>query len=631
MEIHTVKDDAPREPASEHPMLLTHQLATLKAMHDIETNSSRIRVSDREMMSVRYGILADKPGSGKSYVIAELMLGFGTSHIPAAEPVRITVSPYMSIISDGAPSSAPLDVTVVVVPHNIVLQWTGVLRHFTGEEPWAGRYGVVSKSSDMSRTVDVLERCREEQHGSETKVLLVSAGMYPDIIDMFTNNGISAGRVVFDEADSLRYRAASAPTVGRFYWFVTASIHNLFSGAAVGQSLSILHSNGAQTTKVTHRGSACKSVQIWSFFANHHVALSRFVSRVVVVTDNAFIDRSFDISPPETVVVRCTAPLHTRVLSGIAPNEVVRRLNAGDLEVALMYMRPDHADNENNIIAAALSKLNVDLENARAELDFITRRRYATQVLADAAVERQTARVARCEQSIINVRERIRGATECFICYSDMRNKTVVPCCNNSFCLACITAWVASTPHGNCPVCKSALSTTDFMVCCERPLRPAPVESYLAGGVEFDSILPKNGNLAKLLLSVSQCHDRASRKLLFFCDNEYAIDNSGRQSMRDAGIPCHALKGNSAVINKTVKDFIELPGPRALLVNCSYYGCGLNLSVATDVIIYHAVDSRMDQQIIGRAQRPPRATALRVWRFVNCTELQEGPDGLPAQ
>ena len=59
---------------------------------------------------------------------------------------------------------------------------------------------------------------------------------------------------------------------------------------------------------------------------------------------------------------------------------------------------------------------------------------------------------------------------------------------------------------------------------------------------------------------------------------------------------------------------------QVLLVNSSFYGCGMNLENTTDVIFYHKTETVMYKQVIGRAQRPGRTTCLNVH---NLLYLQE--------
>ena len=43
------------------------------------------------------------------------------------------------------------------------------------------------------------------------------------------------------------------------------------------------------------------------------------------------------------------------------------------------------------------------------------------------------------------------------------------------------------------------------------------------------------------------------------------------------------------------------------MLNAQFFGAGMNLQMATDIIIYHRFSSEMEEQIIGRAQRLGRS------------------------
>ena len=50
-----------------------------------------------------------------------------------------------------------------------------------------------------------------------------------------------------------------------------------------------------------------------------------------------------------------------------------------------------------------------------------------------------------------------------------------------------------------------------------------------------------------------------------------------------------------------------------LLIESNLYGCGLNLEMCTDLILFHSMDN--DYQVIGRAQRPGRKNNLLVHKL----------------
>ena len=62
------------------------------------------------------------------------------------------------------------------------------------------------------------------------------------------------------------------------------------------------------------------------------------------------------------------------------------------------------------------------------------------------------------------------------------------------------------------------------------------------------------------------------------------------------------LKGNPNTMNKTIKDF-EQGHINVLMLNSEYNGAGINLQMATDIIIYNRLEKCLEKQVIGRALR----------------------------
>jgi SNF2 family DNA or RNA helicase len=71
------------------------------------------------------------------------------------------------------------------------------------------------------------------------------------------------------------------------------------------------------------------------------------------------------------------------------------------------------------------------------------------------------------------------------------------------------------------------------------------------------------------------------------------------------------LIGSHAVINNIIRKF-ENGEIKVLMLNASNYGSGLNLQMATDVILYHEMAKELETQVIGRAQRLGRNEPLVV-------------------
>ena len=81
-----------------------------------------------------------------------------------------------------------------------------------------------------------------------------------------------------------------------------------------------------------------------------------------------------------------------------------------------------------------------------------------------------------------------------------------------------------------------------------------------------------------------------------------------------------SIKGPVDHIRKTLQRYKE-EDVNVLLLNSRLYGSGMNLEFTTDVIMFHKVDSEIEKQIIGRAQRYPRTNALNVHYFLYDNEI----------
>jgi hypothetical protein len=281
-------------------------------------------------------------------------------------------------------------------------------------------------------------------------------------------------------------------------------------------------------------------------------------------------------------------------------------------------------------VAVAARSLQTALGNLLAQRRYTQSRTYADEASRDAATARIDGRIASTQAQIENLERRIRGADVCPICYDEsMDNRTVAPCCGNSYCLACITRWLAR--NGSCPMCKAPVDPGGLMVilpdaCGPEPEAPGPA----APADDPNSLLPfradaslgKVENLRSLMRHFAADTEAGAgpRRVLVFSDNDEIMRRVSTEVMSAEGIPHSFLKSNAAVINAKAREFRQTRGLYALLTNIRYYGSGLDLSAATDIVLMHKVQDGMAAQVVGRAQRPPRTDPLRIWKFRNDIE-----------
>lgn len=57
-----------------------------------------------------------------------------------------------------------------------------------------------------------------------------------------------------------------------------------------------------------------------------------------------------------------------------------------------------------------------------------------------------------------------------------------------------------------------------------------------------------------------------------------------------------------------------------LMLNAHFFGAGMNLQFASDVVLYHRFTKEMEEQVIGRAQRIGRTEQLTVHYLLHSNE-----------
>jgi hypothetical protein len=154
--------------------LKNHQLAMLKKCKEIENNNNT------------FGIMSDKPGTGKTYVILSLI--------------------YDSKLSNKT--------NIIVVPQNIYSQWTMSIENF-------------SKNLSYKKFINyenIMTLYNNPKILIENDIILTTSSYYHIIATTLNSLNIRINRVFFDEIDSIS-NIISTKINSDFIWFVSASFN----------------------------------------------------------------------------------------------------------------------------------------------------------------------------------------------------------------------------------------------------------------------------------------------------------------------------------------------------------------------------------------------------------------------
>ena len=559
-------------------------------------------VSSRDFLRTKIGIIADRVGSGKSYVILSIVKSNNISNEVHPLIKSHGCNKVNFFFHDFTES---IKTNLLVIPHNLAVQWQYYIENFGTD--------LKCKIIKVAKVLDSL--CQNPENIineiKEYDLIVVTATLYNRLAQALVENKIKLQRIIFDEVDSLNIPSCKYVDAN-FYWLVTASYGNTLYPRGyctydrnVGRYIWF-------ATGMRHSGFLKHLLSD----ITHHLPRS-LVKTLIIKNSEAYVESSLSLPPMMVNIIKCKTPHSIRVLDGIVDRQVLQHLNANDVQGALSYINNQQKNTEENIILRVIDKFSRQAANIKLQIQTTNAMFFETENERDNELTRLQTQLEAITHKMETISQRIKSTEMCSICYDDIEQKVVVPCCQNSFCFKCISMWV-SNKH-SCPLCKGAIGFGELLVVDNEASTSCPQEDnrYHEESEQFD----KFENLQQLLESLKTNGNFDNRKILIFTayDNVFAniIDVLGKQHVQ-----WEYLKGNGNQVNAIVERF-KKGTTTALLINPRQYGSGLCLETTTDMIMFHRFDTEIEKQVIGRAQRFGRKEPLKVHYLLYANELEK--------
>jgi len=596
-----------KDPRAEHPKninveLKAHQLAMLNKCMEFETNCIKIKqfpeitgrypyVGEEDYMHTNVGIIGDKVGAGKSYVVLSLIL----NQMPTNR-MQLKLHTYGNnkVIMHTSDSSVVYNTSLVIIPHILCNQWKEYIATFSDKL----KYAIVNNS----RSFEIFRK--NANVINDYNLILITASMHNSFANLLAIHHITVLRVFYDEVDSMNI-PNSLEIPSRFCWFVTASYGNLiypigYRGVDERSMRYIYYATGIRNNGY-----------IKNLFIDLTALSREFMNVLVLKNSDDFVDQCFHIADPNIHTVICKEPSTIHVLNGLVDRNVMECLNAGDEKSAIELIDSRRRHCEDHIVNILIQRYSDDLHNATVQYQAVALMSYINQTDKENRLARLEERRTDLQNKIQSIRDRVVNSMTCPICYENVKNKTVTNCCSNIFCFSCIHVWI--NLNNKCPLCKSTLMQRDIYV----------VDSNRK---DSDEVLPPEDLVSDRFdkiknLMIILGNRAPGSKFLVFSSYENTFNKIAEQLTHQTNLRFSYLKGNKFQVQQKLNEYRD-GNLDVLLVNATNYGSGLNLENTTDVIMFHKCDSEIEKQVIGRAQRAGRKSKLNLWFLLHNNELR---------
>lgn len=599
MEYTNLNENSPQaeQPKKIKIKMKHHQLASLYYANKLETDKY-FNVDDRKI-ETSIGVIADKVGSGKSLIVLSII---ANQKILKKTLCSYRSDGYINTIKKNEDTES-IDTNVIVVPHGLIKQWQKYIEQHTSLS-----FITVNNKKTFEPVKKNLNKLNDYD------ITLVSSTKYNDFASLFIRylqythlyETIKVSRLFIDETDSIKIPSCKK-LYASFYWFITSSYRRLLKPDgeikyenSQGQLSNYYNYSLGYFKRVVVNGINSRGF-IREVLCKFSIIAPNVSSQLIIKNSDKFIESSFKIEQPNIIKIICKNPISLNILSGVISNNILSHINAGDVQGAIEKLNCTKVD-ESNLIKTATKELENNIANKKIEYEMKSKMIYSSESAKKKSLENIDNKIKELEHKKKSIIDRLNENKICPICYDEINNCSISNCCKSSFCFECLSVWLSQ--NKNCPLCRTPINVNDLIVITNKKKKKSK-----------DELLDKIEHIRDII----ENKIKEDSKVLIFSEYDNTF-NQITNILEENNIKYGRLMGQGSVISSKVNSFKE-DSPdsiKALMLNSNYFGSGLNLENATDLIIYHNMNEELTQQVIGRAQRPGRKNKLNI--YVLCYE-----------
>lgn len=531
------------------------------------------------------GILGDMVGYGKTLVALGII-----ASTPSQEIYTTTDAMYSYVgnnskgnirieceMIESTNISEIFNTTLVVVPIGpVYVQWNNMLEEHTSLKYIAIKdLGYIKRNCPPKGSTSETLKAFFEQYD----VVLIKHTTLDTLLDYYEGTLIRGfSRIMIDEAPDFLSKIPAFHY--RFIWFISATYIQLITQ--------------------NYRGNGIPMIP-------REVLSRERMYAIMVRCEEEFTKKSFSVPSYQENTYMCVAPAYMQIISPFLSTYAIQLINANDIAGAIRELGGT-IETEDNIVNLVSKNLQREIFNKKREKEYF--------LVLDMNAEAKANKIRLIEEDLekmhkkkADLEERISKSTKdaCAICY-DTLNSPVMLSCTHVFCGQCILKWIDvnnTVIDKVCPTCRTIINKKSIIAISNKKETSPPKKQ----------IKKEYSKMERVIDIITK---KPEGRFLIFSTYDYTFHEL-RNNLRTHGIMSCELKGATAVMMNNLESF-KRGDVRVILLNTNYAGSGIDISCATDVIMFHHM-GEISKQAIGRAQRVGRKDTLTVHWLLHPNEV----------
>jgi len=474
-----------------------------------------------------------------------------------------------------------IDSTLIIVPRGpVYLQWIKTLKQDTNFKFLAiENLNYIRKNlpnyEDVKKDHDALKK-----YFNEYDVVLIKNTTYDVLLNYYynvmhedegeinTNSNLYAKhlfrwkRVMIDEAHDL---IKTIPVIHYYYlWLISGTYDDLIN--AIRSPSSILW-------------------DIRNIFND-----AKNIKLMLIKCKKEFVRNSFKLPIPEEKYYLCKMPIIFQTVKGFVANNIIEKLNANDITGAIKDLGAK-TDTQDNIVNIISKDITIEIENKNKEIDYVNSLIISDDIKKN-KINKLTTEVNVLTDKLNSLKNRITELSKktCPICMEYITNPIILKC-THSYCAICLINWIKN--NSKCPECRDIINSDELTAITDTN----------------NEDLKENTIFNKIDTLINIINSKENGKFLVFSKYESGFFDIMKK-LKDNNITFAELKGNTSHMMNILDNF-KNSKIKVILLNTYHAGSGIDISYATDVIIFHSM-GLYKNQAIGRAQRVGRIDKLYI-------------------
>jgi hypothetical protein len=328
-----------------------------------------------------------------------------------------------------------------------------------------------------------------------------------------------------------------------------------------------------------------------------------YLNFILVKCNKEFVRQSFNVPPIIEKFYLCKMSKYSKAIIPYINQNILEKINANDISGAIKDLGGKN-ETEAGIANLICTDMNKAIHNKYKEMDYIA--------LLDIPEDIKANKLNIITIELKNLKDKLKDLTEriseienktCAICLDNITHPIILDC-THIFCGTCIINLLNTSVNNDrkrCPNCRTEIKSTENLTAIV-PIKKEETK-IINRDVIGKGVLSKEDTLIELILN------NKSGKFIVFSRVDAAFSKI-TEILTTNNINHACLKGNTNQMMNILNNF-KYGNTSVILLTTQYAGSGIDISIATDVIILHSMDADK-QQAIGRAQRVGRIYPLNV-------------------